>query len=218
MAPAQVATARESDRQRASMKFTTEAPGQPTGLRVKIDYFDPDDEDAKPPAVSVVLEKLARGARIDTSVPARCGASDAELIAEGEDACPSRSRVGDGEITIDTGFPEPGRFLAVDVTFLNNDSELIFLSTERQSGARVVSRAPIEGRTFTSTAPPLPGTPPDGGAIDTVDVKLDRISDGGGAYLRTPRRCPDSGRWVNKLRFTYRDGETRSERSGSPCD
>ena len=37
----------------------------------QIDYVNPDDRDAKPPAVRRVVEVLASGSRIDTSVPER---------------------------------------------------------------------------------------------------------------------------------------------------
>jgi hypothetical protein len=200
------------------MEFTTRTPSHVTGLRVSIDYVHPDDPDAKPHAVQEVVEVLARGARFDTSVPKRCTASDAQLVASGEAACPAASKVGEGAITIDTGFPEPNRFIEADIAFLNNRDQLIFLSTERETGARVVSRSSVSRRKLTSTAPPLPGTPPDGGAIDTVEANIEPIKKHGRPYIRTPSECPDSGRWINKIHFTYRDGVSQTVKTANPCD
>ena len=206
-----------SDRQRAKFEFTTEKPGKPSGLRLDIDYVNPDDRDAKPPAVRRVVEILARGSRIDTSVPDRCQASDAELIAEGESACPPDSRVGDGTIRIDTGVPGPERFIDADVVFLNNTDELIFVSTERDTGNRVVTRSQVDKRQIVNTAPPLPGAPPDGAALDEVHATLDRIVAGGKAYIRTPSNCPQGRRWRNKIHFTYSDGVSQKETMDNRC-
>jgi hypothetical protein len=61
-----------------------------------------------------------------------------------------------------------------------------------------------------TTAPMLPGTPPDGGAIDTVDVEVSNVTrevDGETrGYITTPGRCPRSRTWLARVRFTY-DGD-----------
>ncbi len=137
------AAAQTGQRQSASATFAEQRPGVPTALSLSIDYVNPDDPNAKPPAVRTVVETLAQGARFDTAVPEQCAATDAELISLGENACPPGSKVGTGFIRIDTGFPEPNRFIEVDVVFLNNADELIFLTTDRDSGTRVVARARI---------------------------------------------------------------------------
>ena len=67
----------------------------------------------------------------------------------------------------------------------------------------------------------LPGTPPDGGAIDTVDVTVDEVSrriDGERRrYMTTPRRCPARGSWLTRVRFTYEDDVTQTVRDHTPC-
>src|SRR3954454_2000046 len=170
------ALAGTGSRQSAKVVFVEHRPGLPSGLAFDVDYVNPSDPGGKPPAVRTVFETLAQDARFDTTVPARCGASDAQLMAQGESACSPGSKVGTAYIRIDTGFPEPNRFFDVDVTFLNNTDQLIFLSTERSTGGRVVARAAIQGGRLTSMAPPLPGTPPDGGALDVVHTRLAAIS------------------------------------------
>ena len=211
------AGAESGSRQKAELRFTTEKPGRSTGMKLSIDYRNPRDRDAKPPAVRRLVEKLARGARFDTGVPDLCTASDAELMAEGASACPQDSRVGTGVITFDTGFAEPARFVVVDVVFLNNTDELIFLATPRGTGSRVVSRSSLGKRTITGSVPTLPGTPPDGAAIDSAEAKLEPLERNGRSYITTPRDSPDRGRWFNRIRFTYADGVSQVTRTSNPC-
>jgi RTX calcium-binding nonapeptide repeat (4 copies) len=215
------AMAQTGSRQSAELRFVEQLPGVPSALTLGIDYVNPNDPTAKPPAVRTVVEELAAGAQIDTSIPERCTANDAQLMAQGADACPRGSRVGIGSIRIDTGFPEPGRFIDADVVFLNNSNQLIFVSNERGSGARVVTRSEVRGRQVINSAPTLPGTPPDGGAIDLVQVKLNEITrEIGGAprgYVTTPGECPGSGAWSNSVAFTYADGVSQTVSTDSPC-
>jgi len=202
------------DRQVASAEFTREAPGKSAGLEIEIDYMNPSDPAGKPPAVREIKLRLARRSRLDTGALPTCEADNATLQAVGASACPE-SRLGGGAVVLDTGFPDPGRFLANDLTLLNTTDAVIFLFEERESGARLASRALIEGHTITSTAPFLPGTPPDGAAVDTVSETFEQAAAPG--YLTTPRRCPPRGYWRNRLRFTYDDGAVQRVTSRSPC-
>jgi hypothetical protein len=221
LASAGPAPAATGPRQSAKVRFVQERPGTPSALTFDVDYVNPGDPQGKPPAVRTVVETLAPDAHLDTAVPARCEATDGQLMALGESACPPGSKVGTGSLRIDTGFPGPKRFVEEGVTFLNNTDQLIFLTTNRDSGARVISRAAIHGGRLTSNAPPLPGTPPDGGAIDVVHTRFKAISRQIGAkrraYVSTPSACPASGAWTNRLSFTYADGVTQTVASRSPC-
>lgn len=86
----------EGSRQTASIDFTSKRPAASSGLAIDIDYVNPDDPEAKPPAVREIFIRLAKGARVDTSVPPLCEAGDQELIAQGESACAAESKVGEG--------------------------------------------------------------------------------------------------------------------------
>lgn len=205
-------------RQTASFEFTTPAPGSPSGTVLEVDYVNPADPKAKPPAVRRVVTTLAPGARYDTSVPALCTASDAELMARGAAACPAASKIGFGSLRFDTGVPGPGRLVDADIDLLNNTDELILLNTVRGSSSRVVSRAPIEGRRIVSDVPMLPGTPPDGGALDTTRFEDFTIGAAQRGYVVTPPECPPSGHWTNSVSFTYADGATETVESRSPCE
>jgi hypothetical protein len=205
-------------RQTAKLAFAEHQAGAPSALDFQIDYRNPEDPGRKPPAVRRVVSTLAAGARFDTSVPPRCPASDAQLAAQGDAACP-QSKVGGGFVRVDTGLDGSSRYLDTDVSLLNAADELIFVFTDRASGARVPVRAAVGEASTTTESPPLPGAPPDGGAVDIVDLRLDRISLAGGerAYIRTPGACPAGGAWTNTVEFTYADGVTQKTVTESPC-
>jgi hypothetical protein len=138
-------------------------------------------------------------------------------MTQGSAACPTASRVGRGELDVDTGIDGPERVVQSRVTEFNNENELILL-VEQDMGSRVVSRTRIEGGKLTSEAPPLPGGPPDGfTAIKKVRIQIDRVTAHGKSYVTTPPTCPASGSWANTVEFRYRDGVSQSVVSRSPC-
>ena len=208
-------------RQEATYKLTQKLAGQGTGEKFKFDYVNPDDPESKPPAVEKVVTKLPRRGRFDPSVPESCTATDAELMAQGAAACPEDSLIGGGVVTVDTGLPEPGRFVTADVVFVNNaedpDGEFVYVNTVRDGSlARTVIRADVRRRKTITTAGMLPGTPPDGGSIDTVDLEVDSISKGGRNYITTPPRCRED-HWVTRVRFFYPDDVSQAVRTRTPC-
>jgi hypothetical protein len=213
----------EGARQTSSYSLTQKKPDSSTSERFVFDYVNPEDPAAKPPAVRRVITVLPRGARYDTSAPGLCTASDAELMAQGSAACPPDSAIGGGVVTVDTGGPGPARFVTADVEFFNNADQFIYLNTIRGGGARTVIRADVTRRkTITVVDPPLPGTPPDGGAIDEVDVGVSGVStlrDGvRHNYITTPRRCPERGYWTTAVRFVYADGVAQTAKNKVRCE
>jgi hypothetical protein len=213
----------EGSRQTARYTLTQTQPGKSSAERFAVDYVNPADPAAKPPAVKRVVTVLPLKARYDTSAPGRCTATDAELMLQGAAACPPVSRLGGGEVIVDTGVPGPERFVEADVEFFNNTGEFIYLNTVRGSGARTVIRAEIRRRKrITVVDPPLPGTPPDGGAIDTVDVNIaavSRLRDGQRRnYVTTPPHCPKREYWITAVRFVYGDGAGQTVKRRIPCE
>jgi hypothetical protein len=204
--------------QTATFLFDQTKPDRSTGAAFQVDYQNPSDPQGKPPVVRRVVLEGAPGFWIDTSVPERCTASDAELTLLGPQACPPGSQVGVGAATVDSGVPGPARFVPAHIDFFNNAKELIFLNTVQGTGARTVIRGRAEGRRITTDVGMLPGSPPDGGAIDTAQTNLSARSSGGRAYLTTPAVCPSSGRWINSATFTYADGVTQTVDSQTPCE
>jgi hypothetical protein len=221
LAPAALAGSGGS-RQEAHYKLDQTHPGKVTAERFRFDYRKPGDPDAKPPAVKRVVTVLPRHARYDPSVPASCTASDAELMTSGAAACPKGSAIGGGVVTVDTGFPGPARFVTADVRFFNNatdpNGEFIYLNTVRDGGARTVIRADVTRRRTITEAGMLPGTPPDGGAIDTVDLTVDRVKSDGDAYITTPPHCPRRGSWRTRVRFIYPDHVRQTVDDRTRCE
>ena len=86
-----------------ALPFTTRQPSTSTGLRISIHYRDEHDPNAKPKTFHKLEVELPAGIRIDQRVVPACTASDSELMAQGPSACP-RSKVGDGTVTLMTGF------------------------------------------------------------------------------------------------------------------
>ena len=211
----------EGSRQSSSYTLAQKKPGKSTSERFVFDYVNPDDAGAKPPAVRRVITVLPLKARYDTSAPALCTASDAELMAQGGSACPPGSALGGGTITADTGFEGPGRIIETDVELFNNTDEFIYLITIRGSGARLVIRAEVTRRKTITEAGMLPGTPPDGAAVDQVDVTVNsvsRVSDGERHnYITTPPHCPRRGYWVTAVRFVYADGAGQTVKNRVRC-
>ena len=209
-------------RQESHYTLSQHRPHHGTSEHFVFDYRNPDDPSGKPPAVRRVVTILPRHAHYDTSIPGSCTASDAELMVIGGQACPSDSAIGGGVVTVDTGAPGPGRIVTADVEFFNNAAdrrgEFIYVNTVRGTDARTVIRANVKRRKTVTNAGMLPGTPPDGGAIDTVDLKVAAVHSRSGDYITTPRRCPARGFWKTKVRFTYADEVTQMVRDRSRCE
>lgn len=198
--------------------FSTRTPGAATGRTFTADFFHTADPAAKPPPVTHVHVLLPEGGRFNTNAVPQCTATDAQIVAQGAAACQEGSKVGQGVIVVDTGFPEPERMLTSDFTFFNARDALILMAEERKNGARVVVRGVIRERTFDLDVPPLPGTPPDGGANRHEVITINPATGPGGSFLTTPPTCPADGAWVLTTTWTFRGGETVTRESRSPCE
>src|SRR3954471_524961 len=193
LTPVAPAAAEPTARVEYADAFTTRTPATPSGRVFFDEFFDARDPEAKPPPVQHVHLQLPTGARFDTDAVPHCGATDAELMARGADACAPGSQVGSEVFSFDTGVDGPNRIVTNDIAFLNDPGELIILTQERQSGARVVVRGKIGPETLDFELVPLPGTPPDGGADKREDANFPvTVGPEGKAWLTTPTVCPKS--------------------------
>lgn len=214
-----LALAQGASYQSAELVLEEAEPGHATPVRLHIDYVNPSDPSAKPPAVVEVIEALPPGSRIDTTAPEVCAASDAQFATTGQAACPAGSKVGGGELDLDTG----AAILAFQVTLFNNRNEIILFLEQKGGGIRTPARGKVEGdrpegARIIATVPPVPGGPPDGfTAIKRVRVKIDAITRAGKNYVTTPPTCPAGG-WTSRLDFTYRDGTKQTVTNRSPCN
>src|SRR4051794_16137538 len=85
-------------REDVDQSFTTMRPNAPTGIRYSGSYHAAGDRNGNPPYMRRMVFSPPPGLRIDTSVPGRCTATDAELALRGPAACPPSSRLGDGQV------------------------------------------------------------------------------------------------------------------------
>src|SRR5205823_539736 len=90
-------------RQAGTIVYTSTAPRTATGLAASFEFQNPENPSLKPHAVATLVMHGPAGATIDTTVPAQCHASDAELMIEGPVACPPDSKVVSGLVVADTG-------------------------------------------------------------------------------------------------------------------
>src|SRR3954468_12897061 len=114
------AAAEPTARVEYSDAFTTRTPGAPSGRLFHDEFFDARDASAKPPPVQHFHFQLPKGAHFDTGAVPACGASDAELMARGADACTPGSQVGTEVFSFDSGVDGPNRMVTSDITFLND--------------------------------------------------------------------------------------------------
>lgn len=211
----------QGPRAKVDAVFSTQSPGASAGRTEYGDFVDPANPGGKPHAAKSVVLELASGARWDTDAIPQCTASDAELMVAGPAACPADTKVGQGPVVVDTGFEGSNRNLDIDFTAFNEDDGMILVGREKQSGGYLAVHGSISGGRLEIQFPPVPGTPPDGGALKTERIVFfERSEVRGGerhAYLTTPPSCPPSGTWVNKLTYTYADGVSQTVESVSPC-
>jgi hypothetical protein len=203
--------------------FTTQQPGAPTGRLFKVEFTNPDDPHAKPPPVQHVHTQLPAGGHFDTGAIPRCTATDAQLMAQGPDGCPAASRVGTNVLYSDWGPPTPDsdRFVRIDTTLFNEKDGVILVNRDSASGAYVVVHGKLSHDALDLELPPLPGSPPDGGADKREDLVIyaasSRVGGRTRAWITTPPTCPANGSWVLRTTYTFRNGRQQTASSPTPC-
>jgi len=160
--------------------------------------------------------------RFDTSVPARCTATDLELALRGPDACPKESRIGGG--SADGKFMDQTSKLDIDV--FNNTGEQIFVIRSplvaTVTRGKIYPDSSIEFRSPTCyPAFTPPGCPVDNalqlGSHVVVGPYTRTIDGVSRSYMTTPPTCPRSGRWRTPIRFWWADGGDDTVVTEQPC-
>lgn len=205
-------------------RFTTTAPGAPSGFTYAARYHAAGDPDARPPYMRRMIFYNESGVSYDTSVPDRCTASDIELALRGAAACPAGSRLGGGES--ETAF-DGGPVQRVQLDFFNNTDEQIILA--RSPVVTSVARGRIHPDGSVEFASPTcwPTVGPVGCPVDNVlqiastmnvPAYTRTAADGSTrSWLTTPAACPDSGAWRDTIRFWWADGSEDSVAIQNPC-
>src|SRR3954468_10553918 len=187
--------------------FTTQVPGKSTGTDVRLLYKNPNDPKGKPIRVRREEFTLPAGTTYDQTVVPDCTASDAEILLFGMSECPAASHIGRSQgATSMSGFgasEDP-----IDLDFWDDAGALVLWGRSHQFPAiGAVSRGHQKGQTMTVHVPSAPGGPPDGeSAVRRVHNVCPAEAAGKRAFVRTPCKCPRSGVWTFRARFTFADG------------
>jgi len=204
-------------------RLTTTQPNAPSGFAFDGTYHAAGNPRGNPPYMRRMIFYNRSGTRYDTSVPARCSASDVELEMRGAAACPAGSRIGGGMSTA----LFMGRFSStVQVDFFNNTNQQIILA--RSPFVSTVARGRIfpDGSTEFASPTCFPYVPPAGCPVDTLlQMKssitvppFTKTSNGvTRSYLTTPRTCPATGRWNSPVRLWWADGTVDTVVIPQPC-
>jgi hypothetical protein len=216
-------------RETINQSFTSARPSSPTGTSFTASFHAAGDVKGSPPPLKRMVVYPPRGMRYDTSVPARCSASDIELQIRGPAACPAGSQLGGG--TVEGLILVP---LAHDFVFdhyrhttyvVNNANQQIVLI--KSEGFTVVrGRFRPDG----SIAWQLPTCFPKASAAECVDDYLIQLKSSAilppykktsngrvRSYATTPATCPARGYWRTTVRFSWANGAVDSVVSKQPC-
>src|SRR4051795_3371600 len=216
------AAAGTGPRETIEIKNSTSAPGSPVGVTYTATFRNPSNPAGTPPSLRRLVLSAAPGAQVDTSVPARCTATDAELKQKGEAACPAASRIGHGTADVKpVGFPA----IHYDTVVFNAENQQVELLKGRgPSAPAAVVRGYFRGRTFDSPIPTClnGGSVPKDCPFDQVTLLRNTVvtpaySRGGRSYAPTPPSCPASGEWRVRGSFYFGDGAVETVTPTQPC-
>jgi hypothetical protein len=205
--------------------FTMTQPGAPTGLSFTGRYHAAGDENGNPPFMRRMVFYLPSRMRLDTSVPPRCSATDAQLSIEGPDACPAGSRLGGG-MTNGIFFAPLAQSVVIDrynhtIDVMNAADEQVMLV--HAEGYSVVHGQVGADGSLAFESPTCFPTPPTGCADDYVlqlgsSVNLPAYTTASGqSYATTLPACAASGHWTTTIAFWWSDGSLDRVPTTQPC-
>jgi hypothetical protein len=216
-------------RETVNQRFTATRAGTPTGVDFSASYHAAGDKGSPPPVLRRMVVRPPRGMRYDTSVPARCTASDYQLELMGPDACPPGSLLGRG--TAEGLIMEPfAHDFAFDhfkhpVYVLNNANQQIVLI--HSEGFTVVRGRFRPDGAIDWVLPTCFPNPPGAQCVDDYIIQLKtssrlprytRTTAGRvRSYATTPPACPRRGYWRTRVRYWWGDGSIDSVVTKQPC-
>lgn len=206
----------ETDRATYDFTLGTKRPESPSALSIHVQFRQPEDPDAKPPALDSAVLGLPRGMVIDDEAVPRCDATDDDFQLQGRNACPPETEVGQGAVTVMMGLPADPQTL--DIVAFNGDGELVEVVFFPGGVMAGIDRVAIEDGRLVPHPPAPPGGPPDGRtAIRELKIEIPRrIGPTGDPYVTTPTRCR-RGAWTSRAQFGFADGGETFVASQTPC-
>jgi hypothetical protein len=202
------------------LRFSSRVAGASSGSTYSGTYHAAGNRGGTPPALRRVRLLLPRGAHFDTSVPARCQASDMALESQGESACPAKSKVGSGSVTT--------RFLGSppstsQITVFNTKKGQLEL-VKFGNGGSAVAHVRIHGNVLDTTVPTCfgGGQPPGSCPTDEAVVLTNKLAGSPltvkrRGYFTLPASCPRSRAWTSRFTFFFADGSRDKVATKQPC-
>lgn len=175
-------------------RFTTQQPGASTGWKFD-SALKPYPPGVQPPPQRSATFVFPRGTRFDFTGVRTCAASDERIALLGPRACPKRSQVGSGKASLFVG--PAGIIKAYPLLFATRRGFAAPFPTD--TGVPFVVRTTVNRNRLTVALPAIPVL---GGyelALTGMSLRMARFGTRKQPGLRTPARCPRSGRWT----FTY---------------
>ena len=221
LAAVSAAIAATRDDHKFKMTFGATEAGKVTALNFTTDRYT---YRAPPPGKPVELRvtktvfTLHRGSKVDTSVVPAC--TRAKLEDKGPMACP-KSEIGGGSATVITGVASLDPVKEKVALFAKRNGILAYLTGLQTQ----VIELGVKGRTITAKVPRIclgGGTPeqncPNGEAVlKKLSAKVTKTKTRKGKLIATPGSCPSSGRWTNRVKYSYSNGDTETKTAASKC-
>jgi hypothetical protein len=198
--------------------FSSRTPTTGTAMTLHVRYTKTGaDASAKPSPIRHFQLDAPAGTVFHTARVPACGADDAQVRLRGPGACPPSSQVGDGVVTVVTGFGPPfDPFGSPTAVFNDGKGWLEISQTPTTPAATIaVTRLTVTGSRVSGPIGASPGGPPD---FETAVSKVDFTFPVSSGYITTPPACPASGLWVATGTFAFADGTTQVVTGTTPCE
>ena len=221
VAVASIAIGATRDEHKFKMSFTATEVSKSTGLNFTTDryaYKAPPPGQPVPIRVTKTVFTLHKGSKLNTGVVPAC--TKANLDDKGPAACP-KSKIGGGAATVITGVSSLDPVKENVALFAKKDGILAYLTGLQKQ----VIELGVDGRTITAKVPRIclgGGTPeqncPNGEAVlQRLSATVNKTKTDKGVLVKTPSSCPSDGKWKNKVKYSYSNGDTEQKTATSKC-
>ena len=211
------AAAGSTERADFDLALTSRTPGTATGMLLHIRYkARGGDPNAKPSPIREGTIEAPVGTVVHLDRVPVCRATDEEFRTRGRGACARESMVGQGDLSVITGFGPPADPVLTDAWIFNTGpgKGLVEVVQQKDQDRTLgFDRPDVREHRFILHPPSTPGGPPDGqSAVRDIDFVFDDPT-----YITTPSSCPSDGIWRSRATFKFADGVSTTVTSTTPC-